>query len=87
MKTLEQAYQTFNYEQLIQVQLFGNPQSINAYEECCGRYVGQNKVALIWEGKPSASTVLRTCSGGSLLSTVTLPAARSTETVALLSSD
>ena len=43
--------------------------------------------ALIWEGKPSASTVLRTYSGISLLSKLTLPAARSTETVALLSSD
>ena len=55
MKTLEQAYQTFNYEQLIQEQLVGNPQSVNAYEECCGRYVGQNKVALIWEGKQGES--------------------------------
>ncbi|MFW2148091.1 AMP-binding protein [Acinetobacter sp. TY1] len=55
MKTLEQAYQTFNYEQLIQEQLVGHPQSINAYEECCGRYVGQNKVALIWEGKQGES--------------------------------
>ena len=55
MKTLEQAYQTFNYEQLVQEQLVGNPQSINAYEECCGRYVGQNKVALIWEGKQGES--------------------------------
>ncbi len=55
MKTLEQAYQEFDYEQLIETQLFGNPQSINAYEECCGRYVGLNKVALIWQGKNAES--------------------------------
>ncbi len=55
MKTLEQAYQEFDYEQLIETQLFGNPQSINAYEECCGRYVGLNKVALIWQGKNGES--------------------------------
>lgn len=56
MKTLEQAYQEFDYEQLIETQLFGNPQSINAYEECCGRYVGLNKVALIWQGKNGESS-------------------------------
>lgn len=55
MKTLEQAYQEFDYEQLIETQLFGNPQSINAYEECCGRYIGLNKVALIWQGKNGES--------------------------------
>ena len=51
MKTLEQAYQEFDYEKLINEQLVGNPQSINAYIECCERFVGLNKVALIWEGK------------------------------------
>ena len=56
MKTLEQAYQEFDYEQLIETQLFGNPQSINAYEECCGRYIGLNKVALIWQGKNGESS-------------------------------
>lgn len=50
MQTLEQAYQAFDLNQLIEQQLIGHPQSINAYEECCGRYVGQNKIALIWEG-------------------------------------
>ncbi|RZG82425.1 AMP-binding protein [Acinetobacter sp. WCHAc060033] len=56
MKTLEQAYQEFDYEQLIETQLFGNPQSINAYEECCERYIGLNKVALIWQGKNGESS-------------------------------
>lgn len=55
MKTLEQAYQEFNYEALIEQQLVGNPQSINAYVECCGRYVGLNKTALNWEGKNGES--------------------------------
>ena len=31
MKTLEQAHQEFNYEQLIQEQLVGQPNAINAY--------------------------------------------------------
>ena len=35
MKTLEQAHQEFNYEQLIQEQLVGQPNAINAYIECC----------------------------------------------------
>ena len=51
MKTLEQAHQEFNYEQLIREQLVGQPNAINAYIECCQRYVGQQKIALIWEGK------------------------------------
>ncbi len=51
MKTLQQAYLEFDYAKLIDEQLAGTPQSINAYEECCGRFVGLNKVALIWEGK------------------------------------
>lgn len=38
MKTLEQAYQEFNYETLIHQQLAGTPQAINAYVECCGRH-------------------------------------------------
>ncbi|MDH0968883.1 AMP-binding protein [Acinetobacter johnsonii] len=55
MKTLEQAHQEFNYEQLIQEQLDGQPNAINAYIECCQRYVGQQKTALIWEGKNGES--------------------------------
>ncbi|OTG83044.1 AMP-binding protein [Acinetobacter sp. ANC 4648] len=51
MKTLEQAYQEFNYDALIHQQLAGTPQAINAYVECCGRHLGANKIALIWEGK------------------------------------
>ena len=55
MKTLEQAHQEFNYEQLIQEQLVGQPNAVNAYIECCQRYVGQQKTALIWEGKNGES--------------------------------
>jgi len=55
MKTLEQAYQEFNYEKLISEQLVGTPQSINAYVECCERFLGLNRVALIWEGKNGES--------------------------------
>lgn len=55
MKTLQQAYLEFDYAKLIDEQLAGTPQSINAYEECCGRFVGLNKVALIWEGKNGES--------------------------------
>lgn len=55
MKTLEQAHQEFNYEQLIQEQLDGQPNAVNAYIECCQRYVGQQKTALIWEGKNGES--------------------------------
>ncbi|ENV76639.1 AMP-binding protein [Acinetobacter ursingii] len=51
MKTLTQAYAEFDLNQLIQQQLNGHDQRINAFEECCGRYVGHDKVALIWEGK------------------------------------
>ena len=55
MKTLEQAHKEFNYEQLIQEQLVGQTNAINAYIECCQRYVGQQKTALIWEGKNGES--------------------------------
>ncbi|MBK0062930.1 MULTISPECIES: AMP-binding protein [unclassified Acinetobacter] len=55
MKTLAQAYLEFDFNQLVQQQLTGHKHRINAYEECCGRYVGQNKVALIWEGKNGES--------------------------------
>ena len=55
MKTLEQAYQEFNYEQLIREQLIGTPYAINAYVECCERYLGQNKIALSWEAKQGKS--------------------------------
>ncbi|MEE1122894.1 MAG: AMP-binding protein, partial [Acinetobacter pseudolwoffii] len=51
MKTLEQAYVDFNFENMVQEHLAGNAESINAYTECCGRYLGQNRTALIWEGK------------------------------------
>lgn len=50
MQMLTQAHQEFDLNQLIAQQLVGHQQSINAYQECCGRYVGQNKIALIWEG-------------------------------------
>ncbi|EPW4166198.1 AMP-binding protein, partial [Acinetobacter baumannii] len=51
MKTLAEAYQQFDLTRLIEEQLVGHPQAINAYVECCERYVGKNKTALIWEGK------------------------------------
>ncbi len=51
MKTLEQAYQEFDLNRLIEQQLVGMPEALNAYEECCGRYVGQQKIALYWHGK------------------------------------
>lgn len=56
MKTLDQAHQEFDYEKLIDEQLAGNAQAINAYVECCERYIGLNKVALIWEGKNGESS-------------------------------
>ncbi len=43
MKTLGQAHQEFNYDQLIQEQLVGQPNAVNAYIECCQRYVGLAK--------------------------------------------
>ncbi|GAA5004852.1 acyl-CoA synthetase [Acinetobacter puyangensis] len=49
LKTLTEVSNTFDYEQYLQAQLHGKPQSINAYDECCGRYADTNKVALIWE--------------------------------------
>ena len=55
MKTLEQAYRDFNFEKMVAEQLVGTPSSINAYDECCGRSVGQNRTALIWEGKNGES--------------------------------
>ena len=55
MKTLDQAYLDFNFENMLQEQLVGATQAINAYEECCGRYVGQNRTALIWDGKNGES--------------------------------
>ncbi|KCV97928.1 AMP-binding enzyme family protein [Acinetobacter baumannii 44839_8] len=51
MKTLAEAYQQFDLTRLIEEQLVGHPQAINAYVECCERYVGKYKTALIWEGK------------------------------------
>ena len=55
MKTLQDAYQDFNLEQLIATQLQGTAQALNAYTECCGRYCGQQHTALIWEGKQGES--------------------------------
>ena len=51
MKTLEQAYQEFNFDDFLAEQLVGTSQSVNAYVECCERYLGSNKTALIWECK------------------------------------
>ena len=51
MKTLEQAYREFDFDMMVQQQLAGTPEALNAYTECCGRYLGQNRTALIWEGK------------------------------------
>lgn len=55
MKTLEQAHQDFDYEVLISKSLVGTPQALNAYIECCERYVGSDKVALIWQAKDGRS--------------------------------
>ncbi|RZG66654.1 AMP-binding protein [Acinetobacter bouvetii] len=55
MKTLEQAYLDFDFEKLMTAQLAGSAQRMNAYVECCQRYVGQQKTALIWEGKHGES--------------------------------
>ena len=55
MKTLQDAYQAFDLERLIQTELVGTPTAINAYEECCGRYIGAQQTALIWEGKHGES--------------------------------
>ncbi len=51
MKTLEQAYQDFDLQQVIQQQLVGTPEAVNAYVECCERYTGSNRIALYWQGK------------------------------------
>ncbi|MDM1763715.1 MULTISPECIES: AMP-binding protein [unclassified Acinetobacter] len=55
MKTLEQAHQDFDYEALISKSLVGTAQVLNAYIECCERYVGSDKVALIWQAKDGRS--------------------------------
>ncbi|MDM1246670.1 AMP-binding protein [Acinetobacter sp. R933-2] len=55
MKTLEQAHQDFDYEALISKSLVGTAQALNAYIECCERYVGSDKVALIWQAKDGRS--------------------------------
>lgn len=55
MKTLDQAYQEFNYEALIEQQLVGSEQAMNAYVECCARYLGTAQTALLWEGKNGES--------------------------------
>ncbi|WP_291354807.1 AMP-binding protein [Acinetobacter sp. UBA3106] len=55
MKTLEQAYQEFNFDDFLAEQLVGTADSVNAYVECCERYLGLNKTALIWEGKNGES--------------------------------
>jgi len=51
MKTLEQAYQDFDLQQVIQQQLVGTPEAVNAYVECCERHTGSNRIALYWQGK------------------------------------
>ncbi len=58
MKTLQEAYQQFDIEQLIQTQLAGTPTALNAYEECCGRYTGTQQTALIWEGKHGQNCIV-----------------------------
>ena len=55
MKTLQQAYQDFNFDHYLAEQLVGTSQAVNAYVECCERYLGANKIALIWEGKNGES--------------------------------
>ncbi|NNH78010.1 AMP-binding protein [Acinetobacter sp. ANC 5380] len=55
MKTLQQAYQEFNFDDFLAEQLVGTSQAVNAYVECCERYLGSNKTALIWEGKNGES--------------------------------
>ena len=55
MKTLAQAYQEFDIEQMIQQELVGTSERINAYVECCERYVGTDRVALLWESKQGES--------------------------------
>ncbi|OAL79097.1 AMP-binding protein [Acinetobacter sp. SFB] len=55
MKTLEQAYQEFNFDSFLAEQLVGTAESVNAYVECCERYLGLNKTALIWEGNNGES--------------------------------
>ncbi|CAB1221283.1 AMP-binding protein [Acinetobacter bouvetii] len=56
MKTLQQAYQEFNFDDFLAQQLVGTAESVNAYVECCERYLGLNKTALIWEGKNGESS-------------------------------
>ncbi|MBL8321255.1 MAG: AMP-binding protein, partial [Acinetobacter sp.] len=56
MKTLNQAYQDFNFDALIGEQLRGSAQAINAYVECCQRHAGQHQAALLWEGKNGESS-------------------------------
>lgn len=55
MMTLEQAHREFDFEQTVQQHLVGTPDALNAYTECCGRYIGENRTALIWEGKTGTS--------------------------------
>ncbi len=55
MKTLAQAYQEFNYQAQIDQLLVGQPDAVNAYVECCARYVGTDQTALLWEGKQGES--------------------------------
>ncbi|MCG2608333.1 AMP-binding protein [Acinetobacter sp. SM34] len=55
MKTLQQAHQEFNFDNFLAEQLVGTSQAVNAYIECCERYLGLNKTALIWEGKNGES--------------------------------
>ena len=51
MKTLQQAHQEFDFEKFLSEQLVGSSGAVNAYVECCQRYVGLNKTALILQGR------------------------------------
>lgn len=59
MKTLAEAYQQFDLTRLIEEQLVGHPQAINAYVECCERYVGNIKQRLSGKGKTDRQSTIR----------------------------
>ncbi len=60
MKTLAEAYQQFDLTRLIEEQLVGHPQAINAYVECCERYGRKNiKQRLSGKGKTDRQSTIR----------------------------
>ncbi|EJP42939.1 hypothetical protein ACIN5032_2223 [Acinetobacter baumannii OIFC032] len=59
MKTLAEAYQQFDLTRLIEEQLVGHPQAINAYVECCERYVGKIKQRLSGKEKTGRQSTIR----------------------------